>query len=111
MKTLEDAIMDDGRLDRLEQALVLHAQGRKRMDPPAGFADGVMREVHAAAERREDFWNAFSFAARRFAPAGALAAAAAYGYAQLSERLLSQALLTLSLHGGITALTLAGLLP
>ncbi|MBA4357062.1 MAG: hypothetical protein Q7U56_08460 [Humidesulfovibrio sp.] len=103
--------MDDGRLDRLEQALVLHARGRARTLPPAGFTTGVMRAVRANAERRNDFWSAFSFVARRFAPAGALAATATYGYAQMSERLLNQALLSLSLHGGAAAFTLAGLLP
>lgn len=103
--------MDDGRLDVLEQALLLHARGRKRMDPPAGFVDGVMREVRARDVSRGDFWSAFCCAARRFVPAGALAATASFGYAQLSERLLHQALLALSLQGGSSALTLAGLLP
>ncbi len=106
--------MDDGRLDRLEQALVLHARARKpkrRMDLPAGFTPGVLRAVRAVHARRSDFWGVFALAARRFAPAGALAATAACGYAQLSERLLNQALLALSLHGAGSAYTLAGLLP
>lgn len=103
--------MDDGRLDQLEQALLLHARGRKPLAPPTGFTDGVMRAVRANANQRNDFWSAFTFAARRFAPAGALAATAACGYAQLSERLLAQALLTLSLHGSGSAYLLAGLLP
>lgn len=103
--------MDDGRLDRLEQALVQRARGRKRMDPPVGFTAGVMRGVRAAAERRSEFWGVFALAARRFVPAGALAATAACGYALMSERLLNQALLVLSLHGSGSAYILAGLLP
>ncbi|MHC1701154.1 MAG: hypothetical protein AB9900_09285 [Humidesulfovibrio sp.] len=103
--------MDDGRLDQLEQALYLHARGRKPLARPAGFTGGVMRAVRANAGRRGDFWNAFALAARRFAPAGALAATAACGYALLSERVLNQALLTLSLHGSGGAYLVAGLLP
>ena len=103
--------MDDGRLDQLEQALVLCARNRKTSAMPAGFTVGVLREVRRSVERRSDFWSIFTFAARRFVPAGALAATASYGYAQLSERLLNQALLSLSLHGGATSITLAGLLP
>ncbi len=103
--------MDDGRLDQLEQALVLRAGNRKPPAMPAGFTAGVMREVRRSVERRSDFWSLFAFAARRFVPAGALAATASFGYAQLSERLLNQALLSLSLHGGSAAFTLAGLLP
>lgn len=106
--------MDDGRLDRLEQALVLHARGRKRMDPHpdvmAGLAAGVMREVRARAEAKSDFWGVFVLAGWRFAPAGALAATAAFAWAQASERLLGQALMSLSLTGGAGYL-LAGLLP
>lgn len=110
--------MDDGRLDRLEQALLTHARGRKptgRMDLPEGFTGGVMRAVRVVSERqadgRNDFWFAFAQAAQRFAPAGALAATASYGYAQFSERLLNQALLALSQSGGGGAYLLAGLLP
>jgi hypothetical protein len=103
--------MDDGRLDQLEQALLLHARGRKHIGPPVGFTDGVMREVRAAAERQNDFGNIFFFAAQRFVPAGALAATAACGYALQSERLLAQALFVLSLHGSGSAYLLAGLLP
>jgi hypothetical protein len=103
--------MDDGRLDQLEQALLLHARSRKPLAPPAGLTEGVMREVRALADRRSDFWSVFVFAARRFVPAGALAATTAGGYALLSERVLNQALLTLSLHGGDSPYLLAGLLP
>ena len=103
--------MDDGRLDQLEQALLLRARGRTAPAMPGGFSAGVMREVRLVAERRSDFWSVFSSAAWRFVPAGALAATATFGYAQLSERLLNQALLSLSLHGGATSITLAGLLP
>ena len=103
--------MDDGRLDQLEKALLLHARVKKHPVLPAGFTDGVMREVRARAERRVDFWSLFTFAARRFVPAGALAATAACGYALMSERVLSQALLTLSLHGSGSAYLVAGLLP
>lgn len=84
------------------------------MDPPAdfmgGFTAGVMREVRATADRRADFWSAFSFVARRFVPAGVLAATLTYGYAQMCERLLNQALLSLSLHGGGGAYMFAALL-
>lgn len=103
--------MDDGRLDQLEQALILHARGRKPLALPAGFMDGVMREVRARAEGRVDFWSVFTCVARRFVPAGALAATAACGYAFMSERVLNQALLTLSLHGSGGACLVAGLLP
>lgn len=104
--------MDDGRLDRLEQALLRHARMAKPAPQvPWDFTAGVMREVRARAERGQDFWNLFSLAARRFAPVGALAATAACGYAQLMERVLNQALLSLSLHGGSGAMTLAGMLP
>jgi hypothetical protein len=103
--------MDDGRLDKIEQILVLRARRRKQPALPAGFTGVVMREVRALAERRSDFWSLFALAARRFVPAGALAATAACGYALVSERVLSQALLTLSLHGSGTSYILAGLLP
>jgi len=102
--------MDDGRLDRLEQALVLHAGGRTAPAVPRGFTDQVMRAVRARAEASGGFWALFQFAARRFAPVGALAATAACGYAQLSERLFNQALLSMSLHGG-GAFSLARLMP
>jgi len=103
--------MDDGRLDQLEQALLLHARGRKPLAVPAGFTGGVMRAVRASADRQSDFWSVFSLAAWRFVPAGTLAATAACGYALLSERALNQALLTLSLHGSGSTYLLAGLLP
>lgn len=102
--------MDDGRLDRLERALVLHFRRRPAAGVPQGFTDQVMRAVRARAEAAGGFWALFGFAARRFAPVGALAATAACGYAQLSERLLNQALLAMSLHGG-GALSLARLVP
>lgn len=102
--------MDDGRLDRLEQALVRHFRRRQPVGVPQGFAGEVMRSVRARADAAGGFWPLFQFAARRFAPVGALAATAACGYAQLSERLLNQALLTMSLHGG-GALSLARLMP
>lgn len=103
--------MDDGRLDQLEQVLVQHARGRARMEPPAGFTGGVMRAVRARAEARVDFWSVFARAGSRFVPAGALAASAACAYALMSERLLAQALVTLSLHGAGNAYILAGLMP
>lgn len=103
--------MDDGRLDQLEQALLLHGRGRKPLGMPAGFADGVMRQVRVLADQRSDFGSVFSLVAWRFVPAGALAATAACAYAQLSERVLNQALLTLSLHGSGSTYLLAGLLP
>lgn len=101
--------MDEGRLDRLEQALLLHAKGRQASPPPEGFTAGVMREVRARAERRVDFRELLGAAMRRFAPAGAVAAAAACAYAQASERLMNQVLLALTLNGGPQLL--AGLMP
>jgi hypothetical protein len=102
--------MDDRRLDRLEQALMLHGRTRaKAPQVPADFTAGVMRQVRQMDAARQDFWSVFSLAARRFAPVGALAATAACGYAQVMERLLNQAVLTLSLHGGSFALV--GLMP
>ena len=88
-----------------------HARGRKPVAVPAGFTGGVLREVRANAERRSDFWRVFVLTARRFAPVGVLAATAACGYALVSERVLNQALLTLSLHGSGGTYILAGLLP
>lgn len=103
--------MDDGRLDRIEQALLRHHRLRSAAAaPPPGFSAAVMRGVRQAAERQAGFWDIFGLAARRFAPVGALAATAAYGYAQVMERLLSQAVLSLSLHGGGAA-TLVRLMP
>lgn len=105
--------MDDGRLDRIEAALL---RGRAlRMEKPGPAAPGdftaqVLRSVRQAAERPARFWDLFGGAARRFAPVGALAAGAACGYAQYMERLMNQALLSLSMHGGGYT-SLAGLLP
>lgn len=104
--------MDDGRLDRIEQALMRTARLRaKPAAVPQDFTARIMREVRHKAERRADFWDIFSLSARRFAPVGALAATAACGYSQIMERVLNQALLSLSLHGGSNVLTLAGLVP
>ncbi len=103
--------MDDRRLDVLEDTLLRHARARRPLAAPENFTAGVMREVRAVAARRSDFWMAFACAARRFAPAGALAATAACGYALMSELVLDQALLTLSLHGSGSTYLLAGLLP
>lgn len=104
--------MDDGRLDRLEHALLLHFRAQRRAAPaPGDFTAQVMRAVRLRAEKAPDFWDVFSQAARRFAPVGALAATAACGYAQSMERVFNQALLSLSLHGGSSALTLVGLMP
>lgn len=104
--------MDDGRLDRIEQALLRH--GRKRAgtpkEAPYGFTERIMREVAAKAPRPLDFWDIFAVAAKRFAPVGALAATVACGYAQMMERLFNQAVVSLSLHGA-GAVTLAGLMP
>ncbi len=102
--------MDDGRLDRLEQALMRHFRRKPAVGVPPGFTGQVMRSVRARAEAAGGFWALFQFAARRFAPVGALAATAACGYAQLSERLFNQALLSMSLHGG-GALSLTQLMP
>jgi hypothetical protein len=105
--------MDDRRLvklDRIEQALIQHFRSRTPIAVPADFVDGVMRSVRASAEEAGGFWTLFGFAARRFAPVGALAATAVCGYAQVSERLFNQALLFMSLHGG-GAVGLARLMP
>jgi len=103
--------MDDRRLDRLEQALLLHHRKRNRsVELPHDFTAQVMRVVRHKAERGADFWDIFSLAARRFAPVGALAATAACGYAQFMERALNQALLSVSMHGS-GVITLAGLMP
>jgi len=103
--------MDDGRLDQLEQVLLRHARGRSPMAAPAGFTEGVMRAVRAKVEARNDFWSLFSLAGSRFAPAGALVASAACAYALMSERLLTQAVVSLSLHGTGGTYILAGLMP
>lgn len=102
--------MEDRRLDGIEQALLRAGQLRAAAEVPPDFTARIMREVRAVAPRRIDFWDMFGLAARRFAPVGALAATAACGYAQLMDRVLNQALVSLSLHGG-GALTLAGLVP
>lgn len=103
--------MDDRRLDGIEQTLLRAGQLRAGAQTPPDFTARIMREVRAKAPRRIDFWDMFGLAARRFAPVGALAATAACGYAQLMDRVLNQALVSLSLHGGGSALTLAGLVP
>ncbi len=103
--------MDDRRLDRIEQALLLHHRKRSQgVAVPHDFTARVMRAVRHKAERKADFWDFFGLAARRFAPVGALAATAACGYAQLMERMLNQALLSVSMHGS-GVVTLAGLMP
>ncbi|SNR80645.1 hypothetical protein SAMN04488503_1400 [Humidesulfovibrio mexicanus] len=102
--------MDDGRLDRLEQALM--RAGRARRGVVADdFTAGVMRAVRNLPSRRLAFGDLFGLAARRFAPVGAIAATATFGYAQIMERVFNQALVSLSLHGGSSALSLAGLMP
>jgi hypothetical protein len=107
--------MDDRRLDRLEQALVRRSRAQAaaaaQTEVPRDFTAQIMRDVRARAEAAADFWNIFSFAARRFAPVGALAATVACGYAQLSESIFNQALLALSMNGGSGALGLVRLLP
>jgi len=104
--------MDDGRFDRIEQALLRGARMRARSAaPPQDFTARIMREVRAKASAGGEFWDVFGRAARRFAPVGALAATGACGYAQVMDRVLNQALVSLSLHGGGNALTLAGFMP
>ncbi|HWR02465.1 MAG TPA: hypothetical protein VN419_00490 [Humidesulfovibrio sp.] len=103
--------MDDGRLDRIEQALLRHGSLRAQsVQLPQDFTARIMREVRNKAPRSVSFWDLFGIAARRFAPVGALAATAACGYAQFMERALHQAVLSLSMHGA-GAITLAGLVP
>jgi len=104
--------MDDGRLDKLEQTLFKHARLRRGcVAVPRDFTAQVMRSVRLSAERGSSFWDIFSLAARRFAPVGAFTAAVACGYAELTEQVLNQALLALSLHGGYGSLTLTRMLP
>ena len=104
--------MDDGRLDRLEEALRLNFRNRQGAAAlPQDFTARVMRAVRARHEHASGFWDIFSCAARRFAPVGALAATVACGYAEVTERVVNQALLSVSLHGGFSTLTLAALLP
>lgn len=96
--------MDERKLDRLEQALYLHARKQQAAAVPVDFTARVMRSVRAKAERGADFWDIFGLVARRFAPVGAFAATAVCGYVQLVDKALSQALLSLSLHGGAPVL-------
>lgn len=108
--------MEDGRLDDIERALIRAGQLRADQlragaDVPPDFTARIMRDVRAKAPRRVDFWDLFSLAGRRFVPVGALAATAACGYAQFMDRVFNQALVSLSLHGGGSALTFAGLMP
>ncbi len=104
--------MDDRRLDTLEQLLARHGQARaKKAVLPGDFTARVMAGVRASAEGRPAFWDVFASAARRFAPAGAIAATALYGYAAHAERLLSQAVLGFSLSGGGSLMTFAALVP
>jgi hypothetical protein len=104
--------MDERRLDRLERTLFLHARLRRGcVAVPQDFTERVMRSVRQCAEARSSFWDIFGSAARRFAPVGAFAAAAVCGYAEMTERVLNQALLALSLHGGSSVLGLARMLP
>jgi len=104
--------MEDRRLDNIERALLQHARMRhSEVTVPWDFTAQVMRTVRQKAERGADFWDIFGRAARRFAPVGALAATAACGYAQFMDRALNQALLAVSLHGGGSVITLAGLMP
>jgi len=104
--------MDDGRFDRIEQALLRGARMRARSAaPPQDFTARIMREVRGKFPARNEFWDVFGLVARRFAPVGALAATGALGYAQVMERVLNQTLVSLSLHGGSNVMTLAGLMP
>jgi len=102
--------MDDRRLDNIEQALLAHARAPKAAVVPFDFTARVMCEVRQKAEHGEDFWDVFGLVAQRFAPICALAATAVCGYAQFMDRVLGQALLSLSMHGA-GAVTLAGLMP
>ena len=102
--------MDDRRLDRIEQTLLLHSRSRQSAPLPHDFTAQVMRSVRQKVERSLDFWDVFSVAARRFVPVGALAATAACGYAQFMDKAFNQAVLALSMHGA-NAITLAGLMP
>ncbi len=104
--------MDDGRLDRIEQTLMQAGRLRaQKVAVPQNFTASILREVRGLAPQRIDFWDVFGLAARRFAPVGALAATLACGYAQVMERVLNQAMVSLSLHGGSSAMTLARLVP
>jgi len=104
--------MDDGRLDRIEQTLLRGARLRAQCAPvPQDFTARVMREVRGKIPARGEFWDVFGLVARRFAPVGVLAATGALGYAQVMDRVLNQALVSISLHGGGNVITLAGLMP
>ena len=70
--------MDDGRLDRLEEALRHNYHSRQSAPAvPPDFTAQVLRAVRVSHERGSGFWDIFGLAARRFAPVGALAATAA----------------------------------
>ena len=103
--------MDDGRLDRVEEMLVRHARNRQVPELPADFTAGVMRAVRNKAEKASGIWDVFSVVALRFVPAGALAATAMYGFAAHAESTFSQAMLSFSLTGGGSLITLAALMP
>lgn len=111
MNSKEDAIMDDGRLDTLERQLAGHGRLRaQKAVLPGDFTARVMADIRRRSDRPKAFLDIFTGAATRFAPAGAIAAGALYGYAAHADRLLSQALLGLSLSGASLA-GYASLLP
>lgn len=103
--------MDDGRLDNLERQLARHGSLRARKaELPGDFTARVMADIRRRSEKPAAFLDIFTVAARRFMPAGAIAATALYGYAAHADKLLSQAMLSMSLTGASVA-GYAALLP
>ena len=103
--------MDDGRLDTVERQLARHGRLRaQQAGLPGDFTARVMADIRRRMDRPVAFLDIFTAVAARFVPAGALAAGALYGYAAHADRLLSQALLNLSLTG-VSVASYASLLP
>lgn len=103
--------MDDGRLDTMERLLARQAGLRAgKAQLPGDFTARVMADIRRRSERSRPFRDIFTTVAGRFVPAGAIAATALYGYAAHADKLLSQALLNLSLTG-VSVASYAALLP
>ena len=103
--------MDDGRLDTMERLLARQAGLRAgKAQLPGDFTARVMADIRRRVDRPVSFQDIFTAVAARFVPAGAIAAGALYGYAAHADRLLSQALLNLSLTG-VSVASYASLLP
>lgn len=104
MRSKENAIMEDGRLDTVEQLLARHGRLRgQKAELPGDFTARVMADIRRRSEKPLAFLDIFTQAATRFVPAGAIAATAIYGYAAYADKLLSQALLSISFNGASLA--------